>query len=886
MIPRRIFVENFLSFGEPGVELVFADDEPLWVLSGPNGSGKSAVFDAITYALFAQHRGGKQEHHQLIRHTANNFRIVFEFAYDGVQYQIERVRGKKGKKTVQKVERRSSTDQEWEPVNVGDAATGVADWVTKTIGLDYIAFTSSVLLKQGEADTLINAQPAKRLELLKKLIHIQPIEELYGRVHEEYRSCKSKADQADEVLNGLPLVTDEQLHAALKAEQDAIQAYQQAQKTLKQSEDNEKYAKQHDQLQGKINEANRKLSDIAQRAGHAQQIRDDHQRNQELKQVVPVLEKMLLLPKLINKAQAEVKEATNTEARLQKQSVNLNESKAALESKKQQCDGEHQTTKETVDQLTRSLKEARNHYALAKEMAECDHQLQQYPADLDSQYEAASNEKDRLNDLVQQYIREQHTCKANLQTLRKEQEDFAQVEVGIKCSRCGQLVDAAHAEKEKQEHVRKMAEETKSLEHIEQQLNEQQGLLALQTAIFDTCVKQQLSRNQLIQSQAQHHKTLANLGVIATAGELSEQIKQTEKVLPEKSSLLASLTAARNELEVQGRTLAGQLMSLDGDLKNCRDALGRTKSTYDQEEFKLATFRGQLPSDWQLRWPLSEAQFCPLKQERDRLSQSNTEQLYEALLGDVSLHKELDDQLKQHQFDVDAIPTEARLPLTDIQEAIQHARKSVKDADAAKQTTGNQLAELKRQQQHRKDQSKKLLALDHQARLHSRLDELLGKDMLQRDLVRSAERDLVQTADTTLRHLTNGQLSLKLSDDKADDAAFNLQISKHHSAETIGIDYLSGSQKFRVAVALALAIGRYASSTNRPLESVIIDEGFGSLDRDGLASMADELLDLQRNAALKRIILVSHQEDFVERFPAGYALTPGEAGTTVKVWRR
>ena len=38
MIPRRIEVENFLSFGTPPVELCF-DGEPLWVLSGPNGVG-------------------------------------------------------------------------------------------------------------------------------------------------------------------------------------------------------------------------------------------------------------------------------------------------------------------------------------------------------------------------------------------------------------------------------------------------------------------------------------------------------------------------------------------------------------------------------------------------------------------------------------------------------------------------------------------------------------------------------------------------------------------------------------------------------------------------------------------------------------------------------
>ena len=55
------------------------------------------------------------------------------------------------------------------------------------------------------------------------------------------------------------------------------------------------------------------------------------------------------------------------------------------------------------------------------------------------------------------------------------------------------------------------------------------------------------------------------------------------------------------------------------------------------------------------------------------------------------------------------------------------------------------------------------------------------------------------------------------------------------------LQFLSGSQKFRVAVAVALAIGQFSSAKARPLDSVIIDEGFGSLDKDGLQAAADEL---------------------------------------------
>jgi DNA repair exonuclease SbcCD ATPase subunit len=102
----------------------------------------------------------------------------------------------------------------------------------------------------------------------------------------------------------------------------------------------------------------------------------------------------------------------------------------------------------------------------------------------------------------------------------------------------------------------------------------------------------------------------------------------------------------------------------------------------------------------------------------------------------------------------------------------------------------------------------------------------------------------------------------------------------------IGVLFLSGSQKFRVAVSVALAVGRFASGRARPLEAVIIDEGFGSLDKDGLRAMADELKRLQRSQSLKRVILVSHQDEFTDQFPVGYRLSSGENGTMAAPFRR
>ena len=98
-------------------------------------------------------------------------------------------------------------------------------------------------------------------------------------------------------------------------------------------------------------------------------------------------------------------------------------------------------------------------------------------------------------------------------------------------------------------------------------------------------------------------------------------------------------------------------------------------------------------------------------------------------------------------------------------------------------------------------------------------------------------------------------------------------------------EYLSGSQKFRVAVSLALAIGQYArGGQGRPIESVIIDEGFGSLDREGRDEMIDQLRALR--GRLARIVLVSHQEEFAQAFPDGYQFEVKDGTTVARPFHR
>ena len=144
-------------------------------------------------------------------------------------------------------------------------------------------------------------------------------------------------------------------------------------------------------------------------------------------------------------------------------------------------------------------------------------------------------------------------------------------------------------------------------------------------------------------------------------------------------------------------------------------------------------------------------------------------------------------------------------------------------------------------------------------------------------------------ANAVLDRLSGGQLYLRLCGEAGGEGMSSkaLELDAYNRStgdRPINVAFLSGSQKFRVAVSLALGIGQYASRQHRPIESVIIDEGFGCLDRESRPAMIQELQNLR--SQLRCILLVSHQEEFAEAFADGYRFELADGATRVTRFQR
>ena len=136
---------------------------------------------------------------------------------------------------------------------------------------------------------------------------------------------------------------------------------------------------------------------------------------------------------------------------------------------------------------------------------------------------------------------------------------------------------------------------------------------------------------------------------------------------------------------------------------------------------------------------------------------------------------------------------------------------------------------------------------------------------------------LARLANLRLRQLTGRYTILKTP-----NRNLELQIIDHDQAGTVRpMASLSGGESFLVSLALALGLSELAGYKAR-IESLFIDEGFGSLDPDALNTALDALERLQHSG--KMIGVISHVADLKERIGTQIRVQPTSGGnSTVSV---
>ncbi len=190
------------------------------------------------------------------------------------------------------------------------------------------------------------------------------------------------------------------------------------------------------------------------------------------------------------------------------------------------------------------------------------------------------------------------------------------------------------------------------------------------------------------------------------------------------------------------------------------------------------------------------------------------------------------------------------------------------------------LANLEERIEERRRVEADLEKTDRAAKTALTLGSHLSANRFERWYLQEALRRLVRNASSRLQELTSGQYSLDLNDAGSDFVVVDhINANEMRSARS-----LSGGETFLASLALALALGEDVSELDAGggarLESLLLDEGFGTLDSDTLEVVASTIEEL--GARGRMVGLVTHVPELAQRIPVQFRVSKERGSSRVE----
>ena len=195
MRPISLQVEGLTSFRQK-VAIDFSGFS-LFAITGPTGAGKTSIIDAIIYALYGRTpRLGSRSIRELISQGANRLTVMLEFSCGTTRYRIARELQRKPRRAEVRLE--VAEGDRW--VSLGDKAGDAEQFIEQTIGLDYKGFTKAVVLPQGEFDAFLKGETDDRRKILSKLLELDVYGRMMTRANEIARDHKTESEVRERQL--------------------------------------------------------------------------------------------------------------------------------------------------------------------------------------------------------------------------------------------------------------------------------------------------------------------------------------------------------------------------------------------------------------------------------------------------------------------------------------------------------------------------------------------------------------------------------------------------------------------------------------------------------------------------------------------------------------
>jgi exonuclease SbcC len=382
----------------------------------------------------------------------------------------------------------------------------------------------------------------------------------------------------------------------------------------------------------------------------------------------------------------------------------------------------------------------------------------------------------------------------------------------------------------------------------------------------------------------------------------------------EKETQLQSLQRAEADLKLQQRLFDqknDEVLKAEETLKKWEETgLPRmidisTRLSKDDYAIEVRQELARVDAELkQLGYDATEHEKLRLQEQTGRSSQERVNSLEKAKAALVPLERELQDlenaieQAESHLKVVKQEYQEAESRLVEIMagapnlDALEREYYTIQEQVNQLLTevgyARNQVDVLTRQKLQKETRLEEKSFINHNIANLKILEKAFGKDGIPALLIEQSLPEIESHANEILDRLSSGNMSVKFEtqrdfrDKKREDRKETLDILIRDSAGEREYELFSGGEAFRINFAIRLALSRVLSNrAGARLQTLVIDEGFGSQDTDGRQRLI-EAINLVRDDFAK-ILVITHLEELKDAFPARIDVVKTNTGSQVTV---
>ena len=876
MIPLKLQLKNFLSYGAD-IQTIDFSPYPLICLSGKNGHGKSAMLDAITWALWGQARkisGSSKADQGLLRLGQTQMMVILDFAFNNTVYRVKREFAVTYGKPLAGLDFGIVNEND-EFVPLTDKTISLTqDVIENTLNLSYESFSNSAFLRQGQSNEFSKKSPKERKDILATILGLNQYENVKKLALEKIRQLQM--DKTTRLALQEKLELELQKTGALNEQiiqaTSTLATLAQDERTITQRtgeftaqqqllrDDQQKYSMlkfqyeqlntQHQELENTLRSNIYEWRAIHKKQLHAQSPQKLQDDKAHLVSAITTHQNTLQKGLELKEQYLKTKELLQTLAQtLQAHHTTLiNEKKLLIDRLKHELQTTDSSLQANAKEIT-AMETEKQSIALAQTHINAELKPQQTIIEAHTKLTAHF---ERRKEHYQMYLEQGRQLTAELESLEQKKQ-LAHDDEDPSCPLCEQNLSAAR----KRFLKTKFIEQEKSMRHRRARITK--IVKELKQLLIDQHKELEVSKS-----------SIEKLKIIAV--QLEEHEKNAVKVQTKQIEITALVTQFTAHKEVLEKKYTIEQQELHNLIANEASAL-----TTNQEYQTTLSLIDQLQNGMKALCYNAPAHKIATE------SLTNIERILaeqSALIGQLGAQDQrkntigqLCASIKQIKFSKASLieQQERYKTLAERHELLQAQELSLKETIAYMASTKEKLlqekARLETQQatlaqydKEHKDLQSAIIALNDTVFDYHAIASATGKDGIQALLIEDTIPEIEQEANNLLSRLTNNQSQVffeSLRDLKKGGTKETLDIKISDASGIRPYEMFSGGEAFRIDFALRIAISKLlARRAGTSLQTLIIDEGFGSQDEEGLGLIMDALYKIQDD--FSKIIIVSH----------------------------